>query len=153
MLLWLAIRNRCWTTDRLARRNLLHPAECPLCDQEDETVQHLLTSCVFARQFWFKLLEPLGLQDRISSTNTGSFTDWWRKTIKKVPKNKRKGANTLIILAAWYLWKHRNACVFEGARSNINVLLREFNDEHHLWCLERARGLCTLMIGHDVGLG
>lgn len=31
--LWLAVRNRCWTADRLARRNLPHPALCPLCDQ------------------------------------------------------------------------------------------------------------------------
>lgn len=35
--LWLAIRNRCWTSDRLARRGLSHPDRCPLCDQEDET--------------------------------------------------------------------------------------------------------------------
>ncbi|GJM95772.1 hypothetical protein PR202_ga12550 [Eleusine coracana subsp. coracana] len=153
MFLWLAIRNRCWTADRLARWSLPHLAQCPLCNQEDEMVQHLLTSCVFARQFWFKLLEPLGQQDRIPSTNTGSFADCWQKTIKKVPKDKRKGANTLIILAAWCLWKHRNACVFEGARPNINGLLREFNDEHHLWCLAEARGLRTLMIGHEVGLG
>ena len=30
--LWLAIRNRCWTADRLARRGLPHPPKCPLCD-------------------------------------------------------------------------------------------------------------------------
>jgi len=59
--IWLAIRNRCWTADRLQQRGLPHPAHCPLCDQEDETVQHLLTSCVFSRQFWFSILQPLGL--------------------------------------------------------------------------------------------
>jgi hypothetical protein len=26
----------------------------------------------------------------------------------------RKGLNSLIILVAWEIWKHRNACVFEG---------------------------------------
>jgi len=36
--IWLAIRNRCWTADRLQRRGLPHPDHCPLCDQEDETV-------------------------------------------------------------------------------------------------------------------
>lgn len=41
--IWLAIRNRCWTADRLQKRGLPHPAQCPLCDQEGETVQHLLT--------------------------------------------------------------------------------------------------------------
>jgi hypothetical protein len=30
--LWLVAHNRCWTADRLARRNLPHPNRCPLCD-------------------------------------------------------------------------------------------------------------------------
>ena len=53
--LWLAIRNRCWTANRLAKRGLSHPDQCPLCDREDETIQHLLVS--------------LWLQDRSDSTS------------------------------------------------------------------------------------
>ncbi|KAG2565174.1 hypothetical protein PVAP13_7NG025168 [Panicum virgatum] len=40
--LWLAIKQRIWTADRLAKRGLPHHAACPLCDQEQETAQHLL---------------------------------------------------------------------------------------------------------------
>lgn len=47
---WLAARNRCWTADRLERRNLPRLARCPLCDQESETISHLLLGCVMARQ-------------------------------------------------------------------------------------------------------
>jgi hypothetical protein len=57
--LWLAIRNKCWTADRLRRRGLQHPVVCVLCDQEQETVQHLLCTCSFARQFWHDILFPL----------------------------------------------------------------------------------------------
>jgi len=32
--LWLAIKQRIWTADRLAKRGLPHHAACPLCDQE-----------------------------------------------------------------------------------------------------------------------
>jgi len=59
--LWLAIHNRCWTADCLQKRGLPHPDRCPLCDQEEENIQHILTSCVFARQFWFNILQPLNL--------------------------------------------------------------------------------------------
>lgn len=52
-LLWLAIRNRCWTADRLRRRGLDHPQWCPLCDQEQESISHLLLDCVMARIVWF----------------------------------------------------------------------------------------------------
>lgn len=47
--MWLVVHNCCWTTDRLARRGLLHPDKCPLCDQEDEDIQHLITGFVFSR--------------------------------------------------------------------------------------------------------
>uniref|UniRef100_A0A8R7UVR8 Reverse transcriptase zinc-binding domain-containing protein n=1 Tax=Triticum urartu TaxID=4572 RepID=A0A8R7UVR8_TRIUA len=39
---WLAARNRCWTTDRLQRRQLPHPSACPFCDQAQEMIDHLL---------------------------------------------------------------------------------------------------------------
>lgn len=45
--MWLATLNCCWTSDRLARRGLDHSDNCPLCDQESESIQHLLISCVF----------------------------------------------------------------------------------------------------------
>ncbi|KAL6645061.1 hypothetical protein ACP70R_016669 [Stipagrostis hirtigluma subsp. patula] len=144
--LWLAIRNRCWTADRLARRGLPHPDQCPLCDQADEDVQHILTSCVFARDFWFKILQKYGLQRCAPNQRESSFANWWRKAIKKVPKQQRKGLNSLIILGAWLLWKHRNSCVFNGATPNISDLMRAFDDELHLWCLAGARRLRSLDI-------
>jgi hypothetical protein len=45
---WLAINNQCWTADRLAKRGLPHLPACPLCDQAEENIQHILISCVFA---------------------------------------------------------------------------------------------------------
>jgi hypothetical protein len=58
---WMAIKNRVWTGDRLAKRGLPYPAACPLCDQVEETIQHILVSCVFARQVWTLILNELGL--------------------------------------------------------------------------------------------
>jgi hypothetical protein len=48
--LWLASLNHCWTTDRLARRGLDHPLYCLLCDQEEETIQHILVGYVFFKE-------------------------------------------------------------------------------------------------------
>lgn len=89
--LWLAIRNRCSTADRLAKQGLPHPHHCPLCDQEEETIQHLLTLCVFAQELWFNILSPLCLQAAIPTRNERSFAEWLRKTIKRIPKEKKKG--------------------------------------------------------------
>jgi hypothetical protein len=38
---WLALRNRCWTAEQLARRGLLTHAICPLCAAVGETMDHL----------------------------------------------------------------------------------------------------------------
>ena len=46
---WLALKDRCWTSDRLARRGLPHQAACPMCDQQQETMQHLMLECSFAK--------------------------------------------------------------------------------------------------------
>jgi hypothetical protein len=35
-------------------RGAFHPDKCPLCDQEDETIQQLLTTCMVVRQVWFR---------------------------------------------------------------------------------------------------
>jgi hypothetical protein len=33
---------------------------CFLCDQEQETIDHIITSCSFSRQVWWNILATLG---------------------------------------------------------------------------------------------
>jgi hypothetical protein len=108
--MWLAAHNRCWTADQLARRGLPHPDRCLLCDQE-ENIHHLLIGCVFARQFWFELLQIVGLATLAPQPDDPSFDAWWDKAVLTVSGDTRKGLNSLIILGAWTIWKHRNDCV------------------------------------------
>jgi hypothetical protein len=42
----------------------------------------------------------LGLQDRVPSRDELSFADWWRKAVKKIQKDTRKGLNSIIVLGA-----------------------------------------------------
>uniref|UniRef100_A0A8R7P108 Reverse transcriptase zinc-binding domain-containing protein n=1 Tax=Triticum urartu TaxID=4572 RepID=A0A8R7P108_TRIUA len=56
----MAARNRCWTSDRLARQGLPHQSACPFCDQGDATINHILHTCMLARSVWFAVLSALG---------------------------------------------------------------------------------------------
>jgi hypothetical protein len=59
--LWLVVQKRFWTADWFAHHGMNHPDRCPLCDQEEETIDHLLISSVFTRQFWFTFLGRVNL--------------------------------------------------------------------------------------------
>ena len=100
-----------------------------------------------AREFWFRLFAPIGLAGSVPRQNEGNFANWWRKTMKRVEKEHRRGVNSLIILGAWIIWKHRNACVFKGVAPSVTSIIREFKDEHSLWCLAGAKKLQGLELG------
>ncbi|WVZ49359.1 LOW QUALITY PROTEIN: hypothetical protein U9M48_000726, partial [Paspalum notatum var. saurae] len=121
--LWLAKNNRCWTADRLAKRGLPHPDVCPLCDQVDETLQHILIGC---------------LADFTPTTADSGFFSWCTQSVKSVPKNIQKGLSTLCIL------KFRNLCVVEGVQPNVQLLLHRIGSEGILWCVAGASGLLEL---------
>ncbi|WVZ93822.1 hypothetical protein U9M48_039777 [Paspalum notatum var. saurae] len=121
--------------DLLAKRGLPHPNFCPLCDQEQETMQHLLISCVFSREIWTIVFTSLGMQALIPQPDGKSFSGWWSGAVIQVPKEVKKGLNSLVILVAWKIWKHRNDCVFEGISPNVSLVCRKIVQEGNLWRL------------------
>jgi hypothetical protein len=94
-------------------------------------VQHILSNCVFAGQFWHTILSPIGLTDVLPKCSDVCFDDWWREASSKIHKGIRKGFNSVVILEAWSLWKHRNRCVFYGARPSLSltILVEWFREE------------------------
>uniref|UniRef100_A0A0A9HC95 Reverse transcriptase zinc-binding domain-containing protein n=1 Tax=Arundo donax TaxID=35708 RepID=A0A0A9HC95_ARUDO len=142
--LWLVAHNRCWMADRLARRGLPHPDKCPLCDQEGETINHLLVSCVFAYQFWFHLLRHVGLHFLTPQPAENCFESWWRESSEATSGLVQQGLNSLIVLGAWTLWNHRNHCVFDGTAPSLSTALNIAGEERRMWGMAGARGLSLL---------
>jgi hypothetical protein len=101
----------------LAKRGLDHPERCPLCDQASETLDHILVSCVFAREFWFLLLQQFRLHSLAPTIGA-----------------------VLIVLGAWILWKHPNRCVFDGISPSIPAALSQAREERYLWEMAGAQG-------------
>jgi hypothetical protein len=153
LFLWLAIHNRCWTADRLEKKNLPHAALCLLCDQDKESINHLLVGCVFARQFWFVVLQRVGLATLASQPEDVCFDDWWSRASCLVEGTIKKGFNSLIILGAWTIWKHRNDCVFNGVAPSLTSALVMVGEEFWKWNLAGARGLAALDVSrHGMGV-
>ena len=136
-------------TDRVGA---LHVVECPcpLCDQEEETINHLLVECVFAREFWFLLLWQVGLQALSPQPTENSFLDWWEGANNAIADMVRQGVNSLIILGAWILGNHRNRCVFYGVAPSVARASVMAGEERWLWTTIGAREL-SLLSTHLLG--
>ncbi|KAM0925313.1 hypothetical protein ACQ4PT_004285 [Festuca glaucescens] len=94
---WLALRRRCWTADRRLRRGLPSHTLCPLCDTDDETLDHISLHCDYARAIWAGLIHRLGLLD-ISPAGAVGINDWWLMAAHRFAPKERKKANSLIML-------------------------------------------------------
>jgi hypothetical protein len=75
--LWLVLRDRRCTADRLERRGLPRPLACPFCDQTQESITHLLLGCVLAGSVWAACLCWWDREDRLL-TQLSVFVDWLR---------------------------------------------------------------------------
>lgn len=143
--LWLVAHDRCWTADTLAHRGLPHPEHCPLCDQEEESISHLLSACVFARQFWHRFLSCFGLQDVTPCPNDADFFLWWQQAGDGISSGALRGFNTLVVLGAWTIWKAKNDDVFNEISPRIGRALLLAREEAELWMLAGAKGLGALV--------
>jgi hypothetical protein len=68
-----------------------------LCDQLDETTDHLLCSCVFVREVWSRLLSSLGFL-AATPTQDNTLLGWWFAARATFPQALRRSFNSLVLL-------------------------------------------------------
>jgi hypothetical protein len=129
---WLVLHGRCWMSDRLFRHGLQTYKDCVLCNQSPKDLDHLILTCSFNREVWFKVLCRCVLQ-RLSPSPGEAFAAWWITIRKQVPKARRKAVDSLIILVVWRLWLERNARVFSLSSLAPSSLINSIWDECSWW--------------------
>jgi hypothetical protein len=107
---WLVLHKRCWTAARRKKHGLQDDDSSSLCDQEPETLDHLLTQCVFSK-VWTHVLSKVGLLNLLNQHDV-QFVIWWLGSRKMMPKQARKGFDSIVTLIGWSIWKERNARTF-----------------------------------------
>lgn len=88
-----------WTIRRL----------CPLCDQEQETMQHLLR-CVVAREVWSRMVSFWGKPDWLREADS-QILRWWSGL--RASKQDRRNLWTAITLVFWCQWRAQEQCGFQ----------------------------------------
>lgn len=132
--IWLAIRRRCWTADRLQRRGLPNQGVCVFCGHQEETIGHLLVGCVVTTQVWARFLIQVGSPCAIP-VGQPTLQDHWIGAQKSATKLRRKEIDSCVILISWVIWKERNQRIFNNAVATSEQLLQYMLDEHCQWRL------------------
>ena len=78
-------------------------------------------------------------------TTEGDLAEWWSLVLRTTPRRLWKGTSSLIMLTAWWIWKHRNAAIFDNARTSIPSPLSTIKAEAQVWANAGARGLRQLL--------
>jgi hypothetical protein len=121
--IWLAIQDRCWTSERMQRHGLVNHGPCALCSQEAEAIDHLLLGCAFSREIWFKTLRTCHWQN-LTPSHDACLAEWWTQSRKQVSKGRRKAFDSLVVLVARCIWLERNSRVFRNQSSTVTQLLQ-----------------------------
>ena len=70
-----------------------------------------------------------------------TFFDWWLEWPAVAPPQQHKGFASLVIITAWFIWKHRNAAIFDGAQPSTDDLVQLIKDDAGRWAKAGYRGL------------
>ena len=139
---WLGLHGCLWTSERRARHGLQQSPTCVLCDQLDETHDHLLAACVYTREVWLRILSTFAL-GHLTPTADDTLLDWWLRTRARFHDDLQKAFDTLVLLVSWMLWKERNRRVFDDDPSPATTLLDRVKEEADSWIAAGFRSLAA----------
>ncbi|XP_021858307.2 uncharacterized protein [Spinacia oleracea] len=122
--LWLAIQNRLPTRDRLLSWHMDIDGTFTLCNQVDESVDHLFFNCDYASAVWDAVIQKVG-----HGETRPPFTEEITRAAKKSRKGKTK--NKVFSLAftetVYQIWLQRNQRIFtskaDPATTVVNRIL------------------------------
>lgn len=119
-IVWLLLKGRMLTRDRLRSWGLVVPVECLLCGHAAETTLHLYFDCPFSSAVWRVMLSNLRLP---FPTRLAEIVQWLIST----PMHKKiKIILKLVFQAAvYFIWRERNSRLHSGPHKPPSLIVKE----------------------------
>ncbi|XP_013614124.1 PREDICTED: uncharacterized protein LOC106320308 [Brassica oleracea var. oleracea] len=104
-MLWIAMRNRMQTGDKMQAWNVAINTECVLCHEVQETCSHLFFQCPYSAKVWKSLVKGLLKNE---------FTTDWNDIVAKVAGSSYPSTEMFLIryslqAAVHSIWRERNS--------------------------------------------
>eukprot|EP00253_Pinus_taeda_P013691 PITA_13691 len=109
--LWLIMHRKILTWENLVKRGFIGPSKCPLCEKDEETMNHFLNDCNWTNNLWEWIKGIFKQTDRHRDSIQDSITNW------RTNYSSCNTINTLWRLCpgfiVWNTWKERNRRIFQ----------------------------------------
>ena len=120
---WEASWGKVLTLDQLKKRGRPLANRCYLCEEEEETLNHLLVHCPKARMLWDLILAIVGI-GWVFPFSVRQVLLAWQGT--KVGKKRKKVWRAMPQCLFWAVWCERNRVVFDNETFSIYRLKNSF---------------------------
>lgn len=111
---WLVYSNRNLSWEVLQRKGWSGPGRCVMCCQAPEANIPMFFQCPASAKIWYELSLSYGFPHQFFSSVQDAFK-WWSD---QVPVWR-----SIFILTCWFLWKWRNARIFQDSIAPIDSVL------------------------------
>ncbi|KAM6567268.1 hypothetical protein CsatA_026396 [Cannabis sativa] len=120
-LLWLAVQDRLKTRRRLVRFQIATDAQCILCNESDETAEHLYFCCKFSKECLEQVKAWLGW---------GATTISLQEIIRWINRAKKSKFRKAVYTAAtaalvYHIWKTSNCILWQGNNTQMEQMIQE----------------------------
>ena len=103
------------TLDQLKCRGMEFANRCFMCEEEEETIDHLLIHCNFAKVLWDLFLSIVGISWVFPHSVLNNLLAWQGASVGKKRKKIWLAAPLCLF---WNIWRARNRLVFENEVPN-----------------------------------
>jgi hypothetical protein len=121
--LWLLVHGRIQCRANLLRKHIVDSATCEICEDADESSEHIIQGCPFAVSFWEAIGVSIPSQRPIRELHTTERPD-------HIPQEQ---FGMFINLCCWQLWKRRNGIIFQQETLTKRQVLLACKQEAEVW--------------------
>ena len=123
------------TLDKLKRRGMTFANRCFMCEEEEETIDHLLIHCKLAKMLWDLILSIVGISWVFPHLVLHTLLAWQGAAVGKKRKKIWLAAPLCLF---WNLWRTRNRLVFEKEIPSAQIIKSDFVTNLWYWANQHS---------------
>lgn len=130
---WLVVRRACLTHEKLQGRDFQIASWCSLCNEAEETNNHLFLHCNITAQRWALFLSTSHTLWTMPEHTSDLLSCWIRRGGSK---SQKKWWNIIPPCIWWTIWRERNNRCSENIANSVQKLKWNCIKTFYFWCKE-----------------